>query len=401
MSYASERSICYDCLSDSDLSDLVRVSAGQQDCSFCGRHEQTDVAVDFDWLMEKIRDVVNQYFSTADDECIPYDREEDKYIFATYDTYEVLENLGLPSENSTVNDAIIDSLGQEIWCDRNPGRLDGAELYKSSWERFCEIVKHKARYFFSKITKESPEDELVSILGLLKTIRSLTQDAGMVKMLDVGTSFYRVRHHEVNDVCTTWQKLGSPPIEHAKASRMSPAGVSVFYAALDMDTARAESTLRSKRGWIFTGAKWTNSRPLRVLDLSSRPAIPGVYGTARQDREDVVFLRHFVRSIGEPVVPDDRVHIEYVPTQIVTEYFRYHPSPSDQPFDGIIYPSAQCKGQSIVIFASHDDLQTEGAWGQEETPILTLDQTSIQPVEKYRKNGTKKPKKAPPPISMV
>lgn len=48
---------------------------------------------------------------------------------------------------------------------------------------------------------------------------------------------------------------------------------------------------------------------------------------------------------------------DYVPTQILTEYFRHqYKLPDDGRLDGMVYPSAQRKrGCSVVIFASQDD----------------------------------------------
>jgi hypothetical protein len=161
---------------------------------------------------------------------------------------------------------------------------------------------------------------------------------------------------------------------------MSAAGISVFYAAFDIATARAESTIRALRGRVFACAKWTNSRPLALLNLTKLPELPSVYAIARYERDELVFLRHFVDSITKPVSFDDKVHIDYVPTQIVTEYFRQHYRIRDnQRLDGIIYPSAQCKGRSVVVFASHRDLDPHTyGWATDEVPILTLDAASIQ-----------------------
>lgn len=41
-----------------------------------------------------------------------------------------------------------------------------------------------------------------------------------------------------------------------------------------------------------------------------------------RERGGLLFLREFVKSITLPVVHDGREHIEYVPTQVLTEYFR-------------------------------------------------------------------------------
>jgi hypothetical protein len=380
----SDRDICYLCLSEPTLREFVKDRADRTNCDFCNRQHRKNVAVEFNSVMELIGDAIRQYYSIASD-TLSYDREDERYMGSTYDTCDVLDDLGWPSDNESVVEEIVDCLGHETWCDRHPYSLDGVERYDSSWEQFCETVKHKVRYFFSNV-EEDKYSETIPVPDMLKTIKELTERADMIVTLDPAQPYYRVRHHAKDNPCATWRELGSPPPDRAMASRMSAAGISVFYAGLDMDTARAETTLRSKPGWMFTGAQWTSTRPLRVLDLSRRPELPSVYATARYDRDDLVFLRNFVESVSQPVIPDDRVHIDYVPTQIVTEFFRHSRAEGEQKIDGIVYPSAQCKGRSIVIFASNDDINPRPfEWPRDVPPLLVLSEDSIQRVRKYRR----------------
>lgn len=379
-----DSTICYLCLSEPALREFVKERADRTECSFCMRRPRQNVAVDFNSVMQLIGEAVDQYFSVASD-TLAYDDEDDSLIGSTYDTQDVLEDIGWPSDNKAVIQEIVESFGYQTWCDRHPYSLTGVDKYDSSWDHFCETVKHKARYFFGAVD-EDKHSETIPISELLGTIGSLVEAEGMITTLDPTTAFYRVRHHPSKDLCLTWRELGSPPVKYAKASRMSAAGISVFYAGLDLATARAETTLRSERKWIFTAAKWTSTRPLRVVDLTRTPSIPSVYSMARFNRDDLVFLRHFVDSISQPVIPDDRVHTDYVPTQIITEYFQLNLKLEEHRIDGIIYPSSQCKGRSIVIFASHDDLNPQlYYWAREEPPLLTLDEASIHTVRKYRR----------------
>jgi hypothetical protein len=168
---------------------------------------------------------------------------------------------------------------------------------------------------------------------------------------------------------------------------MSAAGISVFYAALDMETARAETlaNLPPIDERMLTGASWTNTRPLNVLDLSKLPPVPSFYAQERYDRDHLIFLEEFVKSITQPVEHDGREHTEYVPSQIVTEYFRHRYRMHDNVrLDAIVYRSARHKGgRSIVIFASQRDLDPKPSqWSDERIPILTIDPASIRRVRK-------------------
>ena len=81
------------------------------------------------------------------------------------------------------------------------------------------------------------------------------------------------------------------------------------------------------------------------------------------------------------MVHDGREHIDYVPSQIVTEYFRHvYRTYDGKPLDGIIFPSAHVRnGKNFVIFASSDDLRpvTEKEFDN-APPILILDPSSIK-----------------------
>ena len=70
-------------------------------------------------------------------------------------------------------------------------------------------------------------------------------------------------------------------------------------------------------------------QPLRVLDLSELPPVPSIFAASREQRGALQFLWEFVKSITAPVVHDGREHIDYVPTQSLTEYFRERVKGSD------------------------------------------------------------------------
>jgi len=164
---------------------------------------------------------------------------------------------------------------------------------------------------------------------------------------------------------------------------MSAAGISVFYAGMDPATAKAETiaNLPATEQRVLTGATWTNTRPLNILDLTKLPPIPSFYARVRYDRDHLIFLREFVSSITQPVEHDGREPTEYVPSQIVTEYFRHRYRTHDNAgLDGIIYPSARHKrGRSIVIFASQADLTPRlYPWETDRIPVLSMDQALVR-----------------------
>jgi hypothetical protein len=68
-------------------------------------------------------------------------------------------------------------------------------------------------------------------------------------------------------------------------------------------------------------------------------------------------LNYFATELSKPIEKDDRAHIEYVPTQVITEYFRTEFRYQGRKIDGIRYRSARhVDHYSFVLFATQDDL---------------------------------------------
>jgi hypothetical protein len=76
--------------------------------------------------------------------------------------------------------------------------------------------------------------------------------------------------------------------------------------------------------------------------------------------EALRFLHRLADDISRPIERDDRVHIEYVPTQVVIEFLRTTKLPEGVKLDGIRYRSSRREGgMSLVLFA--DRRNVEGA----------------------------------------
>ena len=387
----SDKDICYRCISEPYLRDLARSDASEFECSFCGWVSRKNPnSMPFNRLMEVIGETVWQYYEHAVN-CMGWDSREGGYIGSTtYDSWDIVYDLPTLSKDDRVAQEVVDCLSDQVWCDRSPYSLTGVERYASSWEGFSRTVKHRVRYFFDSKNKPDEFDDKIPVPEMLDELRDIIDNAGLIATLDTGTKFFRIRPHKREDVCDSWRSLGSPPEEAAPSTRMSAAGISVFYAAMDMATATAETTANfdATDTRILTGAMWTSTRPLKVLDLLRLPSPPSIFAQARYDRDHLLFLRQFVESITQPVQHDGREHTEYVPSQIVTEYFRHRYRFDDKSqLDGIIYPSPQRRrGQSVVIFASQDDLNPHPhEWiAEDRVPILAIDLTSIRRVRRRR-----------------
>jgi hypothetical protein len=93
-----------------------------------------------------------------------------------------------------------------------------------------------------------------------------------------------------------------------------------------------------------------------VVDLDKLPSVPSLFDDELRGMRWVIqFLRDFREELIRPVQPDSSVHIEYVPTQIVTEYLRLWFPADGETIDGVVYTSSRAAdGRCVVLFVDNE-----------------------------------------------
>jgi hypothetical protein len=136
---------------------------------------------------------------------------------------------------------------------------------------------------------------------------------------------------------------------------MSPAGISLFYGGMSSDTVIAE--VRPFVGERVAVGRFRVLEDLRVLDLSKQlPRTSPLSESYSFFFEEFTrpFLQQFTQEIGKPILPDDAA-IDYVPTQIFTEYVRFFEGSKEEPIAGMIYKSSMhTRGKCLVLFRGPD-----------------------------------------------
>lgn len=231
------------------------------------------------------------------------------------------------------------------------------------WEEFCKQVKYKTRYVFFRV-KDSEDSyrgvEEIKPRYMLDALAGIVSESQILSEVRPGTEFYRVRVHDPGEHFGQSAELGPPPESCAIFSnRMSPAGISMFYGAVEESTA-IEETFDSNRPGpsVATVGVFKTLKTFKVLDLSKLPKVPSLFDEGvRHLRPGISFLYDFVRDISKPIVKDGREHIEYVPTQVMTEFFQYIFEDQDgENLKGIFYPSSRNKGGvACALFFSQKD----------------------------------------------
>lgn len=199
----------------------------------------------------------------------------------------------------------------------------------------------------------------------------------MIKSVQAGTKLFRSRQHSVSLTPSTAIDLGTPPAELAVFSnRMSPAGIPMFYAARDPATARAETEVADPEKPEMSTAIFTNTEDMRVLDLANLPAVPSLFDDHKRHlRTGLKFIHGFSEDLALPIHRNGQEHIEYVPTQIVSEYFRtvFNASDDDQ-LDGLCYRSVKKNGGvSICLFLTHADFLGSGPHAKRVPKLIRVD----------------------------
>ncbi len=367
--------VCPECIDDKYLKGYVRDNASELGCSYCDTTSTGDaIAVSVDQLVGVIRRGIESEWEDAA-QCVPYESAEGGYQWPTHCTSEVLESIGFHTRHEDLHDRICSALPSHSWVEKDPCD-DGLWV---GWEEFSDAVKHRTRYLFFEVEAETASySNGASPHRMLDEIGTRIRELELVKTIYAGTVLVRARVHDPGVTCETLADLGPPHVDAVvSANRMSPAGISMFYAALDEQTAIAETPLPHLGcSAEVTIASFELIRDLRVVDLVTLPSIPSLFDPDVDGywRRGIAFLHAFVNNLIVPVVKDGREHVEYVPSQVVTEYLRYRFTDFEgSRILGMLYPSAQKPdGVSCVLFISREDCVGGGGISPLVAPPIQL-----------------------------
>lgn len=381
-----EGSICLEHLGDMHLKQRLSSEVTERQCLFCGRETpdaEEAFAVFGEDVMQDFMETFRHRYDRASD-AVPWDSEEGGYLRPTISTHDAAAELVVRAFNPDVEELALDWVANAIA--ENEWILSGdSDQFSYQWMNFAEAVKYVSRFIL--IDRSEPEraghDTLdkpptseggtassgrsrqrIDVADFLSNVhRYLSDEGGLLRELPAGTSFFRgrlCRSANQEDVPTRAKGLGPAPPDKTSANRMSPPGISLFYASSDPETAVAEIAGHGVEPFAAVG-RFTSSRKLTILDLTARPTMPSPFDIERRKEALMLgFLEQFVSAITWPVIPDERQHVEYVPTQVLTEYLRLVPDP---PIDGIRLPSSHTGNATYVMFCGPEafaDLEAEG-----------------------------------------
>lgn len=352
----NEIHVCTACIGDEDLKGLLREMGVRRRCDFCGGTRAK--AAPLSAVARFMKERMETFYGYAVDQ-LPYESREGGYQAWHVDTYDLLlDNIGLELPNDDKDEllmALIGEVGDETWCEYDWLRLEEDRSLVFSWHDFCRTIKHNRRFFFHHLRRlEEFDPDSCSALDLLHKVAEIAEEFSLIVDVAKGYRFYRARERKGKERHTTPASLGPPPPDAAtQSNRMNPPGISMLYGASSKKIAKLEVASEAASIGVFEIL-----RDARILDLTNIPPVPGFFTSA--DKRTILllrFLHQFADLIVEPVTRDDRVHVDYIPTQVFTEFLRDHPFRKGR-IDGIKYKSSKSdQGSNIVLFSGPEDVE--------------------------------------------
>ncbi len=158
---------------------------------------------------------------------------------------------------------------------------------------------------------------------VLEPIGELLADVGQIITLPAGTVTYRAQGRACREDSHAWgaARLGTNVPNNATSStRISPAGIPLFYGADDIETALAEVS-HSDPPRRLLHRRQVRHHPARDDHrLDPRRRTEHLRSETGRYQGDVRFLNALIEELRQPI-DAKRIHLDYVPTQVFCEFF--------------------------------------------------------------------------------
>ena len=366
--------LCFKCIDDEFLSDLVKKDGELQRCSYCQR---TESALELGRISSLVEGAFSVHFFRTPTEPTDWERAMESAEKITEwsrkgkpTSSALQEASGMPNQAAKDVQKILSAkhfdaekakadkeyeFSEEAYYNR---KMPSSSVWDREWRRFERLIGAEARYFSASAAAQlrklfDPMDEMRTTEG-----NSPVVTAG--PSTDI-THVYRARvfdSQEHLEEAMKWPNaaLGPPPTALAKAGRMNAHGVSVFYGATEANLAILE--VRPPVGSHVAIARFRILRSIQLLDLEALRSLQETgsvfdptleYRLGRMD-----FLRRLSYRISQPVVPSSE-ETEFLPTQVIADFLA---TEGKARLDGILYSSAQTSDSMLNVALFHKAART-------------------------------------------
>ncbi|MDQ0840299.1 RES domain-containing protein [Sphingomonas faeni] len=382
--------VCKDCVGDPIVSAEIAAGGSRHMCMVCNRRRTKTFSLEA--LADRIDPIYLNLVGIADEDVRIRNGEVTFGPVGDHPS-QILINM-LQVDDDIVGQRLAAILSQRHDFNFQEGEIDvydetsddfaireptGSDLHES-WDRFCDQLKHRRRFFLQEGKKVLDE-----LLGPI--VRGEWPPNGVIRTIGPNSDITHVfRGRKANDEAqqktifgNRLKQLAAPEPGLAGAGRMNAAGIGLFYGALDQDTCVAE--LRTPVGGGAIVGRFEIVRPLRVLDLTmldlAYEDLSYFSQNYIQRRSYGGFMRGFHQEVRRAVIPG-RENLDYLPTQVVAEYLW---SEADPVLDGIIFESAQISnGRNNLVLFPHASL-VEGVEQEAKRGIEFVSYSSLRDPE--------------------
>jgi hypothetical protein len=365
----SDATVCSDCVLDEALVTAVVKYGATDCCSFCGATAPL-ASAPLEVVLELVMDGVRFEYEDPIEQSA-YD-SEDGYLVPTRDTWELLEELEV-TERTDVLEAIAEAMRQGLWCQRNPYAATPTEALVWGWEAFRAFVKESRRYTF--LVQDPTTADGAGALAMHSVpgaIAAAVTSSGSVTTLVPGSKWWRARVEATGGKFCSAKEIGTPPAAHARDNRMSPKGIGAFYGASTLDGAVAEVAGYADSTAMLSVGRFELVEPIRVVDLREATQVPSLFDPdMRELRAPITFLQSFIEDISTPAGPTDRQNLDYIPTQVITEYLRYELPARLGPIEGVVWRSSKDRTVDVcALFVANDEFADLGSRAADTRMVL-------------------------------
>lgn len=350
-----DKNLCVKHIDDNVIKRFIRNNYKDGYCDYC---EKEVKVVSLEDLLGFMMLGISNFYEDAGN-YMGYNGREGGYLGETFDPNELIQDhVGLETDSFELTEDIVNSIEDIAWSEPDMYYDTERDELMYQWGSFKNLIKHKSRYLFQQ-NKSSNDSK--NAFTILKEVGKITKSLNLIKKIDKGTIIYRCRQHHSSKVINEKGRLVAPPEEYAiYPNRFSPSGISMLYSAFDPMTAFLETISREdKKKDSITISRFELKKEIYVIDFNRLPKLPSIfdYKKVKKTHYLIRFLYDLVKDFTKEIKKDGKEHIEYVPTQVVTEYFRYPFNKNRQNIiEGIVYPSSKNKSESSsVIFWNNEE----------------------------------------------
>ncbi len=345
--------VCKSHFNDYFLNNHIKLNGKKGTCSYCKKYK---IVLELEFVLELIS-VGMDYIYEDPLNSRYYNKESTYGLDGNVMNFLELwwdDPFDLRIENLQLAEDICNKLNDEqLFCERN--EFGSHEDYLHDlWSHFKKVLKHKARFTFH-LPHTFREWDLLDPVDILLQVQITILRNNMISELPENTKLYRTRQHKsIDDVIQASDISSLPNHLNKKAGRMNAAGISLFYCSKDKGlTIREVVNKKQKSCPFYTTSIFRNKEVLKLVDFTKLPEVPSIFDSKNNRYRDIIFfMRTFMEEISLPILRKNTI-LEYLPTQVITEYLRYNPELNVQ---GMIYWSSKNPNKkNIVLFYDSDD----------------------------------------------